>query len=70
MVEGQKDDMLEGEAVVEWEPGQPFISLHQEGTLLLLLGIEESEGEEADEFPSRFFFDQEQLCICRKCSET
>jgi hypothetical protein len=56
MVEGQKDDMLEGEAVVEWEPGQLFISLHQEGTPLLLLRIEEREREEADEFPSQNFF--------------
>ncbi len=44
--EGQEEDGLEREAAVEWEPGKPFVSLSQEGTVQLLLGKEVTEGEE------------------------
>ncbi len=45
--EGQEEDGLEGEVAVEQEAQQRSDSLPQEGTLLLLLGIEVTEGEEA-----------------------
>ena len=68
--EGQGEDGLEGEVAVEWEDRQPFASLSQEAARLLLLGIEETEGEEGHESPSHDFCARPKFCTWSRYSET